>query len=312
MSSTGGVMTGAETIAVLRSRCKDTVLIGYSGNDVREEHIGAGANVFWRKPIPAANEIIRVLRSELPPPRVPWRILLADDDPMVRHVLGMKLQVALGRCDITEATNGHEAHSRVNADTFDLMILDENMEPGPKGSVVCRDYRASGSASGGTAIVVGCSGGSMTSEHAAAGCDFSWAKGVTPDTIKRDVLELVATGRAEVPLSSGTSFTGLQKLLEGFGPEGFRLIKGTWNSQCPQDLEGLRVAIERDDRDAAAALCHKFKGTVVSLDLGGAEHIEALRACLRNGATEEVIRARFGAAEATLLSITEGFQRMDV
>ena len=61
MYSSGGVLTGVETTRIFRERqqrrkCR-TIVVGVSGNMLREDFYQAGADVFWDKPIPNDPEV---------------------------------------------------------------------------------------------------------------------------------------------------------------------------------------------------------------------------------------------------------------
>jgi len=69
----------------------------------------AGADLVWHTPLPAPFAATPSLASLLPLP-LRWRVLVADDVPMVRRLLVRTLKAALGsRCDVAEAANCKEA-----------------------------------------------------------------------------------------------------------------------------------------------------------------------------------------------------------
>ena len=62
----------------LRSAGENAVMIGYSGNDMRDEHRDAGAVLSWSKPLPSDLKIksdlcfsLAVRRKQLQPVRTP-------------------------------------------------------------------------------------------------------------------------------------------------------------------------------------------------------------------------------------------------
>lgn len=63
MSSAGGIMVGTDVVGAMRRRSIDSFIIGYSGNDIAEQFICAGADVAWQKPLPSNSTIIRQLRA---------------------------------------------------------------------------------------------------------------------------------------------------------------------------------------------------------------------------------------------------------
>jgi len=70
----------------------------------------------------------------------PGRILVVDDEPSVRESVGYALEQE--GFDVTLATDGEDAESKISDERFDLLILDIMM-PGKSGLDVCREVRAS-------------------------------------------------------------------------------------------------------------------------------------------------------------------------
>ena len=81
----------------------------HAGNDVEALHRGCGADLFWRKPVPPPDTAARELGELLAVPLGPWRVLLADDEPVVRFVFARNLREILPGCDIVEFDTGHSA-----------------------------------------------------------------------------------------------------------------------------------------------------------------------------------------------------------
>jgi len=75
-----------------------------------------------------------------PPPRAFYRILIADDEPVARHLLGAVLKAA-GYTNLEEAEDGSSALKRLEAEDIHLVLLDKNM-PGADGLEVLRRGRA--------------------------------------------------------------------------------------------------------------------------------------------------------------------------
>ena len=67
------------------------------------------------------------------------RILLADDEPRLLHVVGLYL--SMEGFEVREASDGTEALSMLETEEFDLAILDVMM-PGVDGIEVCRHIRS--------------------------------------------------------------------------------------------------------------------------------------------------------------------------
>jgi DNA-binding response OmpR family regulator len=67
------------------------------------------------------------------------RILLADDEPRLLHIVSMYL--GMEGYDVRAARDGHEAMHLIETETFDVAVLDVMM-PGVDGVEVCRRIRA--------------------------------------------------------------------------------------------------------------------------------------------------------------------------
>ena len=67
------------------------------------------------------------------------RILLADDEPRLLHIVSMYL--GMEGYDVRAVSDGEEALRAMAAETFDLAVLDVMM-PGVDGIEVCRRIRA--------------------------------------------------------------------------------------------------------------------------------------------------------------------------
>jgi len=84
-------LNGDETIRELRRRNADALIVGISGNDKQVEHCQAGADSFFRKPLPNDATLIQSLQHQLAPP-AGWRVLILSDDSDVTSRLTHTLQ----------------------------------------------------------------------------------------------------------------------------------------------------------------------------------------------------------------------------
>ena len=71
------------------------------------------------------------------------RILIADDDPISRAMIGTRLRATAG-LEVVEATNGQEARALFDKDQFDAVVVDWQM-PGMSGLDFTRSIRLTGS-----------------------------------------------------------------------------------------------------------------------------------------------------------------------
>jgi CheY-like chemotaxis protein len=130
-------MNGDETIRELRKRNVDSLIIGISGNFKENEHVSAGADSFFQKPIPSNEILMQGLLSRLPPP-AGWNALVVDDVKLNSHFIARKLQmassphftnleVAKKRWSISSCTSGVEAMDLIKTTHLDLLVLDQNL-----------------------------------------------------------------------------------------------------------------------------------------------------------------------------------------
>ncbi|WP_435210043.1 response regulator [Streptomyces sp. bgisy034] len=70
--------------------------------------------------------------AQSPPPATPLRLVVADDNPVVRAGLRALLSAHAGIKVVAEATNGHEAHEAARRHRPDVILLDVRM-PGTDG-----------------------------------------------------------------------------------------------------------------------------------------------------------------------------------
>lgn len=65
MEGAGGVLVGTDVVYAMRRMKIDAIIIGCSGNDLREEFTQAGADWVWQKPMPPNSKIIAQFRQAL-------------------------------------------------------------------------------------------------------------------------------------------------------------------------------------------------------------------------------------------------------
>ena len=84
-------LSGEETIRELRGRDVDALIIGISGNLKEKEHLAAGAQDFFQKPIPNDQVLLSRLLDKVAPPST-WKVLCVDDVPVNIHFLCRRLR----------------------------------------------------------------------------------------------------------------------------------------------------------------------------------------------------------------------------
>lgn len=133
-------MDGLDTFAELRKIHEDQRVILISGFTkaarklAMAQKLGAGA--YLRKPL-MIERVARVVRAELdakktgtnvsPATLGSWRILIVDDEQMIRRLFGMIIQAEYGDAVIDQAGNGEEAVAAFSQGRHDLIIMDLQM-----------------------------------------------------------------------------------------------------------------------------------------------------------------------------------------
>lgn len=129
-------MNGEETIRQLRSHLKsDALIMGISGNEKQAEHLSAGADSFFQKPLPSDASLIESLQHKLAPP-AGWKALILSDRDEVASMLTERLyevasphfttqEQAQKRWQISTVTSppAEEIIPRLTAESFDLVIM---------------------------------------------------------------------------------------------------------------------------------------------------------------------------------------------
>lgn len=84
-------MSGEETIRAFRKRGIDALIVGISGNSKEKEHLKAGAQDFFQKPIPSDEVIVSRLIPKISPP-CDWKVLCVDDVEVNTRFLARRLK----------------------------------------------------------------------------------------------------------------------------------------------------------------------------------------------------------------------------
>jgi len=65
MEQAGGVLKGTQAVERMRAMKIDSVIVGNSGNDLEDEFGNAGVDLFWKKPLPSNEEMLKQLQSKV-------------------------------------------------------------------------------------------------------------------------------------------------------------------------------------------------------------------------------------------------------
>lgn len=147
-------MVGDETIRQLRTNLKsDALILGISGNDKRAEHMDAGADSFFQKPLPGDSALIEHMQEKLAPPGG-WNVLILSNDKGVSTLLKERLyqvssphfttrEQAQKRWNIVaqSPTSTEEVIERLTTESFDLVILADAQRASEAGARIRKHLR---------------------------------------------------------------------------------------------------------------------------------------------------------------------------
>ncbi|CAB9522772.1 respiration control sensor protein ArcB [Seminavis robusta] len=126
-------MNGDETIRKLRCRLhSDALIMGISGNDKQVEHLHAGADLFFLKPLPSDTTLIESLQNKLAPP-AGWKVLILSPDASVSSLLTEQLhRVASPHFTTKEVSEkrwtivSRSSYLVDDAEDFDMVVVVES------------------------------------------------------------------------------------------------------------------------------------------------------------------------------------------
>ena len=116
-------MNGDETIRELRKVDIDATIIGISGNKKEEEHLEAGADMFFQKPLPKDTALLELFRGKLSPP-TGWKVLVVSNDSSIATLLTDRLY----RVASPHYTSPSEAVKRWNISTVPSVVSVKDVE----------------------------------------------------------------------------------------------------------------------------------------------------------------------------------------
>jgi CheY-like chemotaxis protein len=201
-------MNGAETIRELRKHNVDSLIIGVSGNSKEDEHVSAGADFFFQKPLPPDDILLHAFLARLPPPKG-WNVLVVDDVKVNIHFLRRKLQkassahfttidMAQKHWLISMCTTGKEAMDLIQKQHFDLLVLDQNLgDDTIRGTDIAEFARECGVNK--DSIIVLNSGSELKQREASEPFDLYWPKPLpSVEQMRRNLCRKLVQSRASI------------------------------------------------------------------------------------------------------------------
>lgn len=200
------------------------------------------------------------------------RVLVADDTPENRHLIGLYMRTIAPAVAVETAVNGVEAVERALRDPFDIVFMDMQM-PEMDGLSATQLLRQAGYRSAITALTA-----NATKEDRArciaAGCDEFLSKPINVDDLRRTVQRFFLSEREK-------GDTPAQRNLYDM-PE-FQAIKTQFEAELEGCLERMRKSLECNDLQEIAAVAHRLKGSGGSF---GYENLSGSSALLERAARE--------------------------
>jgi signal transduction histidine kinase/DNA-binding NarL/FixJ family response regulator len=237
------------------------------------------------------------------------RLLLADDTPVNRQIT--KLLLEKQGHEVVAVEDGIEALTRLNGQSFDAVILDEQM-PGMSGLEAAREIRKKEAGMGQhipIILVTGNGSDAARQRSREAGVDAHIAKPFQDEEFFRTVNDLCggappAPAAAGAPEKSKPSLAKFdeQELLRRVGGSAkmLRDVARIFVQDTPKRKSAIRKAAARKDGAALATAAHALRGSVAMLgavDL--ADEIHKVETLGREGSVGQASEF-FGAIESSL------------
>jgi signal transduction histidine kinase/DNA-binding response OmpR family regulator len=225
----------------------------------------------------SATNVVRPPNARRGPPAKTLHILVTEDTEINRELVS-ELLTKRGH-SVTTAADGIEAIAALEHNSFDVVLMDEEM-PRMNGLDATRAIRKMETSTGHHLRIVGFTG-NATDEDARrclnAGMDAFIAKPVQIDKLYKavesqteasqhiiqteSVPDALAPASAEQPADAESAATHLHRATGGNKKLQRSLIK-TFLADAPKTLSRIRRAIARKDAQKLASAAHAFKGSI--------------------------------------------------
>jgi CheY-like chemotaxis protein len=198
------------------------------------------------------------------------RVLLAEDNP-VNQLVARTILEKQGHT-VVSAHNGREALARVQAERFDVVLMDVQM-PEMDGLAATSAIRQIESASGAHLPIIGVTAHAMKGDRErclASGMDGYVSKPIRPAALYAAVDEAIARQPASAPEQAAPHTSqvldeeGLIALVSSDG-QLIRELAGLFLEDSPQRMAEIRSALESGDLFLLRNAAHTLKGSAGSL-----------------------------------------------
>jgi signal transduction histidine kinase/HPt (histidine-containing phosphotransfer) domain-containing protein/ActR/RegA family two-component response regulator len=200
--------------------------------------------------------------------RKSMRVLLADDQEDIRKLTTYQLE-RFGHI-VTSVSDGKAALETAQRDSFDVILLDEEM-PGLTGVQVARALRENPPSQSGQPVLIALTGNNTTED-----CNRLLAAGFSSVLSKPFRLEALTTllnDPAHI-LPDLPEPGSLEDILKRVGGDEklLRQMIATFLRDVPNRLQAIRLALEKEDGNQLASFAHALKGSVSIFGASSAYH----------------------------------------
>lgn len=168
-------MRGDEVVLEMRSRGCKSLIVGVSASDVEKALLDAGADCFISKPLDPQTFLPTM--DEAIAKRALARVLVVDDSRVNCTIMARRMKKLLPYATVETAASGEEALAICGSQAFGLVLLDEHMGSGMKGSEVAHHLRERFP----TAILISVSGLASSELDSTHAFDLFWQKPLSND-----------------------------------------------------------------------------------------------------------------------------------
>lgn len=212
-------------------------------------------------------------------PRKSMRVLLADDHEDIRKLTTYQLERS-GHL-VTSVSNGKDALDRAQRDSFDVILLDEEM-PGLTGVQVVGAIRKNSASPSSGPVLIALTGNSSLQDRdrlLAAGFDSVLGKPFHLETLTALLSDpsRIPPDASSIPLPQPGSLDDLLKRIGG-DKKLLRQMIATFLRDMPKRLAAIHSALKKNDGVRLASSAHALKGSVSIFGPSPAQrHAEALQ-----------------------------------
>ena len=309
-------LNGAETISKLRGELKETaIIVGISANAKGAEFSGAGAELFWRKPIPQYATLGQELARHVALPKR-LRVLLLDDERTALKLQAMQFKKERKEWEVVTCTTAGEFIAKVKGgeEPFDLYVLDEHLGAASNENSEDEDWTGSTLANaflpraGRKSLVVSRSGNSGVVGEQWGVFDALWVKG--DRTPLGDQLKTLFIRSEAVALSVGVGEKEDEAMEDGATEDG-AMEDGALEDGAKEDgvkeggakkrkmeVEGTEVRSE-DAAQPAVSVPEVLRDMLTTYCDGDVGKLEEIASIIQEGLSSTVEEVRAAAKHAT-------------